>query len=283
MEKLKESSALIFSTGRVKNCINNLVTSDNADQHCMYREVKLTHVEQAKSSPNNANDGIISHILKCFTQRFDKPVTDKLFNALVKILDTEVYPEEGVDDGYGLNEVRLLVERFDVLLNANGCDVTKIESEWADVKEMVVTTGLRGNKYIDAWAKLFTSSKKKDLSNILHLLEILLVVPISNALLERMFSTMNRVHTDWRNCLGEKRVENLLRICEEGTIADKFDPQPAVARWSAKCATQRRPYVKPSGSHASHSAAKKRKLPESEVVEAVKDLLDDNTHIVALE
>ena len=146
MEKLKESSALIFSTGRVKNCINNLVTSDNADQHCMYREVKLTHAEQAKSSLNNGNDGILSHILKCFTQQFDKPVTDKLFNALVKIVDTEVYPEEVVDDGYGLNEVRLLVDRFDVLLNANGCDVTKIESEWADVKEMVVTTGLRGNK-----------------------------------------------------------------------------------------------------------------------------------------
>ena len=28
---------------------------------------------------------------------------------------------------------------------------------------------------------------------------------------------------------------------------------------------------------------KKRKLPESEVVEAVKDMLDDNTDIVALE
>jgi len=143
---------------------------------------------------------------------------------------------------------------------------------------MVVTTGLRGNKYIDAWAKLFTSSKKKALSNILHLVEILLVVPISNAHVERMFSTMNRVHTDWRNCLGEKKVENLLRICEEGTTSDKFDPQPALHRWNAKCATQRRPYVRPSGSHAnsSHSAAKKRKLPESEVVEAVKDLLDQD-------
>ena len=38
-----------------------------------------------------------------------------------------------------------------------------------------------------------------------------------------MFSTTNRVHTDWRNCSGEKRVENLLRVWEEGTTADKFD------------------------------------------------------------
>ena len=233
-------------------------------------------------SLNNANNDILSHILECFTQRFDK--TNNLFNALVKVLDTEVYPEVGVDDAYGLDEVRLLVERFHVLLTANGCDVEKIESEWDDVEEMVVTTGLKGTHYIDVWAKLFTSSKKEALSNILHLMEILLVVPVSNSLLERMFSTMNRVHTDWRNCLGEKRVENLLRVWEEGTTADKFDPQPAVARWSAKCATQRRPNVMPSGSRAKastpHSGSRKRKLPQSEVVETVKDLLEDDLHVL---
>ena len=246
-----------------------MVSSENTDddgkdddhrQCTMYQEVKLTHVEQAKKSLNNTNNDILSHILECFTQRFDK--TNNLFNALVKVLDTEVYPEVGVDDAYGLDEVRLLVERFHVLLTANGCDMEKIESEWDDVKEMVVTTGLKGTNYIDVWAKLFTSSKKEALSNILHLVEILLVVPVSNALLERMFSTMNRVHTDWRNCLGEKRVENLLRVWEEGTTADKFDPQPAVTRWSAKCATQRRPNVMPSGSRAKastpHSGSRKR-------------------------
>ena len=286
MGKLKESSALIFSTGRVKTFFD-VVSSENTDddhrQCTMYREVKLTHVEQAKSSLNNTNNDILSHILECFTQQFDK--TNNLFNALVKVLDTEVYPEVGlVDDAYGLDEVRLLVERFRVLLTANGCDVEKIESEWDDVKEMVVTTGLKGTNYIDVWAKLFTSSKKEALSNILHLVEILLVVPVSNALLERMFSTMNRMHTDWRNCLGEKRVENLLRVWEEGTTADKFDPQPAVGRWSAKCAAQRRPNVMPSGSRAKastpHSGSRKRKLPQSEVVETVKDLLEDDLHVL---
>ena len=149
---------------------------------------------------------------------------------------------------------------------------------------IVVTTGLKGTNYIDVWAKLFTSSKKKALSNILHLMEILLVVLVSNAVLERMFSMMTCVHTDWRNCLGEKRVENLLRLWEEGTTADKFDPQPAVARWSAKCATQRRRNVMPSGSRAEvstpHSGLRKRKLPQSEVVETVKDLLEDDLHVL---
>ena len=82
-----------------------------------------------------------------------------------------MYPER-VDDAYGLDEVRLLVERFHVLLTANGCDVGKIEREWDDVKEIVVTTGLKGTNYIDVWAKLFTSSKKAALSNILHFVKI---------------------------------------------------------------------------------------------------------------
>lgn len=100
-------------------------------------------------------------------------------------------------------------------------------------------------------------------------------MPISNVVLEHMFSKMNHVHTDWRNCLGEKRVENLLRICKEGPDPDEFDSRPALARWTAKCATQQRPNVKPSGSRASRASGSKRKLPHSEVTENVKKLLSN--------
>ena len=126
--------------------------------------------------------------------------------------------------------------------------------------------------------------QRKKLSATFCIRGNLLAVPVSNALLEQMFSMMNRVHTDWRNCLGEKRVENLLRVWEEGTTADKVDPQPAVARWSEKCATQRRPNFMASGSHAKastpHSGSRKRKLPQSEVVETVKALLEDDLHVL---
>ena len=79
-----------------------------------------------------------------------------------------------------------------------------------------------------------------------------------------MLSTMNRVHCDWRNCLGEKRVENLRRICEEGPAPERFDSHPVLARWTEKCATQRRPNVRPSGPTASGSNSKTNtKRPES--------------------
>ena len=237
MNKLSESSEVVFTTGRVSSFFSN---QTNQGEQFIYKEVNLSHIEQAKNRLKEANDNILSSIIECFKGRFDDITNaDNLFNALVKILDTEVYPEQGLDDAYGKDEVKLVIHRFHDLLSTNGCDLMKIECEWEELKQFVVTTGLKNMTYVEVWAKLFSSSKKESLSNISHVAEILLVVPISNATLERMFSTMNHVHSDWRNCLGEKRVENL-RIWEEGPAPERFDSHPVLARWTEKCATQRR-------------------------------------------
>ena len=222
MNKLSESTEVVFATGRVNNFFSNLT---NQEEQFTYKEFNLSHIEQAKNSLKALNDDILSSIIECFKGRFDAIIStecDNLFNALVKILDTEVYPEQAVDHAYGEDEVKLVIDRFRPLLCSNGCDATKIECERHELKQLVVTTGLKNMMYVDVWANIFCSSKKESLSNILHVAEVLLVVPISNATLERMFSTMKRVHSDWRNCLGEKRVENLLRICKEGPAPENL-------------------------------------------------------------
>ena len=53
--------------------------------------------------------------LNVFKGRFDDIINtecDNLFNVLVKILDTEVYPEQGGDNAYGEDEVKLVIDRF---------------------------------------------------------------------------------------------------------------------------------------------------------------------------
>jgi hypothetical protein len=47
---------------------------------------------------------------------------------------------------------------------------------------------------------------------VLLLVELLLSIPISNAKVERMFSLMNRVKTDFRASLTENTLNNLIRI-----------------------------------------------------------------------
>lgn len=275
MEKLKESPEIIFDTGRVRGFLGSVDAendeeNDQRNRH-IYKNVPLTHFDRAKNSLNSSNGNILSQITECFTVRFDMTNSGNLFSVLVKVLDTEFYPGEGMDDDYGTEEIRVLTDRFCSLLTANGCDITRIEREWDMLKQFVVTTGLRNMKYSDVWAKILTCSKKQSFENILHVIEILMVIPVSNAVLERMFSAMNRVHNDWRNNLGEKRVEHLLRIIADGPEPEDFESEASFARWDAK--RDRRPNVPPSGPRATTSSTSKRKQLVSEVTETVKKIL----------
>ena len=58
----------------------------------------------------------------------------------------------------------------------------------------------------------------------LTLLELLFAIPISNATLERMFSKFTRVLTTFRSSLKEIRLENILRVMEEGPAWEEYDP-----------------------------------------------------------
>ena len=56
-----------------------------------------------------------------------------------------------------------------------------------------------------------------------------MVFPISNAKVERGFSAMRRIKTDWRSSLGEDTLDSLMRISIDGPSLEHFDPKPAVA------------------------------------------------------
>ena len=69
--------------------------------------------------------------------------------------------------------------------------------------------------YLKTWKRVFTSvAVKNECGNILHIFEILLIMPFTNAKLERMFSRMARVKTDYRNRLKRSKLDSCLRICE---------------------------------------------------------------------
>ena len=63
-------------------------------------------------------------------------------------------------------------------------------------------------KYLDVWSGVFATEEiSKECSNILHIIQLLLITPYSNAKLEKMFSTMGHVKTDWRNRMGRDRID----------------------------------------------------------------------------
>ena len=66
----------------------------------------------------------------------------------------------------------------------------------------------------------------------MHLFEILPVVPFTNAILERLFSCMNHVKTDFRNRLSRSRPDTCLRVGEDrSTSIEDFNPDRVIECW----------------------------------------------------
>ena len=87
-------------------------------------------------------------------------------------------------------------------------------------------------KYLDIWSKVFTSKIiKEECKKIIHIFGIMLIVPFTNAKVERIFSKMNRVKTDLRNRLSRARLDVFLRVGEEGPSIEKFNADPVIDLW----------------------------------------------------
>ena len=84
------------------------------------------------------------------------------------------------------------------------------------------------------WQKIFRNeSIKQECKNVLHVFEIMLIVPFTNAKVERLFSRMNRVKTDIGNRLSRRRLGVCLCVGEEGPDVADFDPDPVIDKWFA--------------------------------------------------
>ena len=79
------------------------------------------------------------------------------------------------------------------------------------------------------------ASHRANVKNVMHLFEILLVVPFTNAIVERLFSRMNQVKTDFCNILSRSRLDTCLRVGEDRTSIEDFNPDRVVeCYWNKK-------------------------------------------------
>ena len=67
-------------------------------------------------------------------------------------------------------------------------------------------TGLIILKFGQKYLRIRTSSQLASCSNALHIIELLLITSFTNPKLERMFSRLSRVKTDYRNRLGQEQL-----------------------------------------------------------------------------
>ena len=86
--------------------------------------------------------------------------------------------------------------------------------------------------YLEIWCRSFANTElMSDCKNVMHLFEILLVVPFANAIVECLFSCMNRVKTDFGNRLSRSRLDTCLWVGEDRTKIEDFNPDCVTECW----------------------------------------------------
>ena len=73
-----------------------------------------------------------------------------------------------------------------------------------------------------------------DCEDVMHLFEILLVVPIRKAIVESLFSRMNCVKTYFCNRLSRSRLDICLQVGEDHTSIKDFNPDRVIECWRNK-------------------------------------------------
>ncbi|XP_042207949.1 uncharacterized protein LOC121856417 [Homarus americanus] len=191
-----------------------------------YRGVSFSQVREAEDDFVNSRGRLIHSILHCLTEKFHSFTTDEVLRATA-VLDPKNWPQDLT--GYGYDEIQLLLHHYESVLTHNGCNTLEALAEWVRLK-LTIRKHYHGVPWSQLWGELFTR-RRLEYENILHLAEIILVFPLSTHKLERTFSTMCRVRTDWRVNLDTTTLDDLMQVSIEGPSATDFTGDSAVTRW----------------------------------------------------
>ena len=120
--------------------------------------------------------------------------------------------------------------------------------------------------YRAVWRRLFHSPDASEWVNILSLIELLFSLPVSNGVVERVFSQMNVIKIKRRTLLSNDTLDDLLTISAASIPLSDFNPnEPIDLWWKDKT---RRP---------KQSGRKKHKKR----TKTVKDITSSSTDVVA--
>ena len=116
-------------------------------------------------------------------------------------------------------------------LDRAGCDRDEvIRQEWPAYK--IYATRLRHIATADLLESILTNDDlQRRFGNISHIFILFLCIPSSSAVVERGFSAMKRIKSDWRTCLSAEMIDRLMAISICGPSVADYDPYVAVNRW----------------------------------------------------
>ena len=143
------------------------------------------------------------------------------------MLDVSTWPPVSSAEKFGDQEIIEMTNYFENLFSTGPTQVDKIPIECLVLKSymLAITTNNKKSSYLDIWKIVFTNATIiNECRNVFDIFKLFLIYPFRNAKLERMFSRMNRVKTNWRSSLSRDQLEVLLPIREDGPSVEEFNP-----------------------------------------------------------
>ena len=159
------------------------------------------------------------------------------------IFDPKELPD---DDGelylYGNQELGFLGDFYGEAKNVNGnefdeiIDKEKIKQEWDIVKSYLLTYKNSEMDFIQLWKHILDTDEFFSFSypNVTLLVKISLLIPLSNAHVERIFSQTNLIKNKMRNKMNINTLDKHLMILLNGPEIENFDYLKALEHWEGK-------------------------------------------------
>ena len=152
---------------------------------------------------------MVREICSAVESRFEDMRRNLIYKNLIPIVDIETWPDDAdILFTYGESCIDETAEALELFLISSQCNVKNIPNQWSSLKQTVIeikkgcATKLN---YLDVWQKLLVNeSVKSQCFDVLHVIELFLITPFTNAKLEQMFSRMNRVKMDFCNRLSKE-------------------------------------------------------------------------------
>ena len=228
-DKLKDTDFDKLPT--VKRVLDRITQdADDSTSHT-YQEVQLKGYVRALTYYKNAHQKseFLYLIQSCLRDRIKIQSTELLTHAIT-ILATHGW-EKSTDPSFGHEALEYISTRFQVPLENANVDCSKLCEEWEDILDYARRFLNLMQDYKITWWKLFNSSDSSKWENILAVAELLFCLPVSNGHLERIFSQVKLIKSERRSCLGEDKLDELVRINVESPPLSKWDSESAVDLW----------------------------------------------------
>ena len=221
-----------FELPTVKRFLDKVKKDDNDDQY-YFQDVILKDFVNAKESVSRKKNDWVTLISEALETRLasDESVSSK---HGVSIINTEGWARSENNLEFCDDAITSLYAFYEKPLNSAGFNgsISDLLEQWHNLVTYTVKY-LEPQKtdYRKVWHMIYNSSRRKDWNLVLLLVELLFVLPVSNAKVERLFSLMNRIKTDCRASLSADRLSSLIRICMEGPQPADFNPVSSMQLW----------------------------------------------------